>query len=61
MRLADVYFSYMTESPHKNNVLSMPPQKMKLGLNASEAYKAQLWWAFGHFMKITPDSVKKGI
>lgn len=33
---------------------------MKLGLNASEAYKAQLWWAVGHFMRITIDSVKKG-
>lgn len=33
---------------------------MKLVLNANEAYKAQLWWAFRHFMKITTDSLKKG-
>lgn len=32
---------------------------MELGLNASEAYKAQLRWAVGHFMGITTDSGKK--
>lgn len=32
---------------------------MELGLNASEAYKAQLRWAVGHFMGITTDSEKK--
>lgn len=60
MRFADIYFSCMIENPHKNNALSIHPKEMKLGLNASEAYKTQLWWAFGHYMKITTDSVKKG-
>ncbi|KAJ7399728.1 hypothetical protein BTVI_112047 [Pitangus sulphuratus] len=43
MRFVDVYLSYMIESPEKNYAFSVNPHKeMNLGLNASEADKAQL-------------------